>query len=299
MRTYYFFLFFGLLLFGIAIGISAVPKYTFAFPLFESTSGYGGGGCDDPLFSGVVPVPNAEVSSFDRISFSVPLTTPNESIRVEVNGSAVSYLIFQNFFRVKRVIALLPAPITTPGTVRIALFAALSSECPKSFVYDVFVKSASLPLPTCTLDAFPSAIYSGQKSTLRWSTINATWATLEGESLSEESGERYVFPETTTTYHMNVGNSEGTASCQVQVTILPPPRPSCSLLASSRWIHRGESTTLSWTTQYAEYGWLLQQSVSLPTGSQRVSPSRTTLYILTVLNASGLNICTDVVWVSL
>ena len=91
-----FFLFFGLFSSGLLLAFLRFPNIRFAFPLFESTSGYGGGGCDDPLFSGVVPVPNAEVSSFDRISFSVPLTTPNESIRVEVNG-AVSYLIFQNF----------------------------------------------------------------------------------------------------------------------------------------------------------------------------------------------------------
>ena len=143
---------------------------------------------------------------------------------------------------------------------------------------------------------FQVQIYSGQNQ-LFGEYDKCTWATLEGESLSEESGERYVFPEN---HHLSHERWEfwGTASCQVQVTILPPPRPSCSLLASSRWIHRGESTTLSWTTQYAEYGWLLQQSVSLPTGLN-VSPSRTTLYILTVLNASGLNICTDFVCFSL
>ena len=70
-------------------------------------------------------------------------------------------------------------------------------------------------------------------------------------------------------------------------------------LASSRWIHRGESTTLSLDNSICWVWMAFYSNLSLPTGSQRVSPSRTTLYILTVLNASGLNICTDVVWVSL
>ena len=114
----------------------AVPKYTFVFPLFESTRDM---------------VAEDATIHFFRVLFlfqmlkSLPLTVYHFLFlsQPQMKAYALKWMVvpflpyLSEFFPRKTGYCASSCPITTPGTVRIALFAALSSECPKSFVYDV------------------------------------------------------------------------------------------------------------------------------------------------------------------
>lgn len=280
----------------LVFGMFFVQGHASASFLFESTAGYGGSACDDPIFSNVSPAPNTEISSLAQVSFFVPLKTPNETIRVEVNETFVSNLSFQEISGKKLVTAILPSRIVATGTIRISLFASLSEECPKSFVYDISIVVPPPPLqPTCTLNAFPKEVFAGEKATLEWHAENADWAVLEGESVSPAGGERYIFPQQTTLYKMSVGKAKETSTCEVRVTVHPLPLPSCTLTASPNKVRFGKSTTLSWETHYADSAWFLRKPVSVPTGSKVVFPFWTNFYILAVFNSRGMGMCTEFV----
>src|SRR5258708_27425392 len=76
--------------------------------------------------------------------------------------------------------------------------------------------------------AEPSSIEAGQSSTLRWSTQNATGASVDkGGGTVPVNGSRQVFPTTTTTYELTATGPGGTdwRTATVTVTSKPPPPP--------------------------------------------------------------------------
>jgi peptidoglycan-associated lipoprotein len=78
--------------------------------------------------------------------------------------------------------------------------------------------------------AEPSSIEAGQSSTLRWSTQNATSATIgQGVGTVPVNGSRQVFPTQTTTYELSVsgpgGSDNRTATVTVVAKSIPPPPP--------------------------------------------------------------------------
>jgi peptidoglycan-associated lipoprotein len=78
-----------------------------------------------------------------------------------------------------------------------------------------------------SLTADPTTIERGQSSTLRWSTSNATSASIDnGIGNVSTSGSRSVSPANTTTYRLTARGAGGEASESVTVRVVePPPQP--------------------------------------------------------------------------
>lgn len=146
-----------------------------------------------------------------------------------------------------------------------------------------------LVISGCEIDgsitASPETIERGQSSTLNWSIGSYSG---EADSASIEpgigpvalDGSIEVSPEETTTYTITWTGKDGTATDTVTVTVVEPPTVSIS--ADKTTIDSGESVTLTWTSENA-VGCTIDEgigSVSL-NGSQVVTPSKTTTYIIT------------------
>ncbi len=153
-------------------------------------------------------------------------------------------------------------------------------------------------LPSCDISANPSTIYKGSASTLTWTTYNATEATINqgiGAVAIGSNKTRSVSPTATITYTMTVKNKDGkSANCNTTVTVknkpTPTPLPSCVISASPSTIYKGDSATLTWTTDDATEASLNQGIGSVSIGTNRtrsVSPNNTTTYTMTVKNKDG------------
>jgi peptidoglycan-associated lipoprotein len=82
------------------------------------------------------------------------------------------------------------------------------------------------PMPTVTLSAEPSSIERGKSATLKWSSSNATSASLnQGIGTVPTSGSREVFPTQTTQYAISVRGAGGDANASATVTVRVPPPP--------------------------------------------------------------------------
>ncbi len=80
--------------------------------------------------------------------------------------------------------------------------------------------------PTVSLSAEPSSIERGKSATLKWSSSNASSASLnQGIGTVPTSGSREVFPTRTTTYTVEVNGDGGAASASATVTVRTPPPP--------------------------------------------------------------------------
>ena len=91
--------------------------------------------------------------------------------------------------------------------------------------------------------AEPSSIEPGQSSTLRWSTTGATDMSIDhGVGAVQSSGQRQVFPRTSTSYTLTVRGPGGMDSRSVTVEVTsappPPPPPSAPRLSSSELLQQ-------------------------------------------------------------
>ena len=81
------------------------------------------------------------------------------------------------------------------------------------------------PAPAISLHASPSAIESGQSTTLSWNSSNATGVTIDnGVGTVEPSGSRSVNPANSTTYMARATGPGGNASAEARVTVYAPAR---------------------------------------------------------------------------
>lgn len=146
------------------------------------------------------------------------------------------------------------------------------------------------PAPTCNLSASSGM---GGSYDLTWLTTNATTVTLsDGTTTTTEpsSGTSNVTPSVTTTYTLTAINAAG--SCSTVVTInpglpLPPPVPTCSLIATSGG---AGSFDLTWLTTNATSATLSDGSTTLSTllaGTKNVTPVGPTTYTVVATNSSG------------
>ena len=140
--------------------------------------------------------------------------------------------------------------------------------------------------------ANPTAIASGQSSTLSWTLGGgATTALSIDNNVGSVMGKTSITvkPTATTTYKLTATNAAGTATAPVTVTIVAKPAIN-SFNASSTSINQGSSTTLSWTLGGGAVTALsIDNNVGsvLGTTSKSVSPSATTTYKLTATNVAG------------
>ena len=157
-------------------------------------------------------------------------------------------------------------------------------------------RSVSLTVVPCTLpvidsfDADPSAIESGDSTTLSWETTGATSVSIDqGEGVQGVDGSTSVSPSSTRTYELSATNDCGTVRQSVTVMVgdTPAPDPVIDSLTNDTTIISGESVTLEWMSSNALSATLDGLDVSVD-GSQSVSPTVETTYTLIVFeNADG------------
>lgn len=106
--------------------------------------------------------------------------------------------------------------------------------------------SLALPPPTVSLSASPTAITSGQSSTLTWSSTHATSCT--GTNFNTQgalSGSISVSPTATTQYSVSCTGSGSIVHANRTITVSPPPTvntPTPAPTAWDGWIYLGQSS---------------------------------------------------------
>ena len=97
----------------------------------------------------------------------------------------------------------------------------------------------SAPAPTIALEASPSTITSGQASTLKWNSTEATSITIDGGiGTVEASGSRQVTPAASITYTAKASGPGGSANTSARVTVTEAaatPPPKSTLVADEAW----------------------------------------------------------------
>jgi hypothetical protein len=176
------------------------------------------------------------------------------------------------------------------------------------------------PVPfTCansvTFGADPVRISRGNSSSLTWSTTGVTAVSFDqGITATGLSGVITVEPSVTTTYTLRATKGTETISCPVTVTVNTggggggggSSSPTCELSISDNKITRGQSVTLRWDSSRATEmeirdtkgkvivttkNKLAKDKDDLFDGSERVSPTSDTTYIMTVERGSRERTC--------
>jgi hypothetical protein len=131
------------------------------------------------------------------------------------------------------------------------------------------------PVPTVAFTAADSELAAGASTMLSWTSTDADgcqavsgWTGTFGPSGSQSVGPI----QTSTTYSISCTGAGGSASASTQVTVVPPP--TVALSSASAEVNAGGSTTLTWSSKYADTcqasgGWSGVKSV---TGSELVGP---------------------------
>jgi hypothetical protein len=212
-----------------------------------------------------------------------------------------------------------PAPITPvvpevptpPVTPEVAPPPAVVVPVPPVVIppLPVVVPPVVPPVPVCTLKASPTTFAtSGGSSTLSWTSVAATSATIDngvGSVTPVDSGSRTVSVTATKTYILTVSGPGGESTCEAGVTVTtpatPPGAPVCTLTAAPTGIVSGASSVLSWTTTNATT-FSINQSIGAVTpvasGSKSVSPVTTTTYTGTATGGGSTATCTATIAVT-
>ncbi len=124
---------------------------------------------------------------------------------------------------------------------------------------------------------------------LSWDSANVTDAEIDqGIGTVSLSGSLTVSPIETTTYTITVIGPEGAATDSVTITVSAPPLPTVSISATPATITSGETTQLLWYSEYADTCVISPDigAVAL-SGSEIISPDRTTTYTITATGPGG------------
>jgi len=149
----------------------------------------------------------------------------------------------------------------------------------------------------------PSTINAGQSATLTWTVNNASSVKINPDLGSMAlNGSTVVSPSATTTYVLIASNIGGAATATVMLTVNPsvtanpnatvnPASPApvvTDFSVSSSSINTGDSAMLQWDTTGATSVFIEPDIGYVPiSGSQVVSPTHTTSYVLTASNAAS------------
>jgi phospholipase C len=147
--------------------------------------------------------------------------------------------------------------------------------------------TATINILGVTLVASPSRIGPGQTASLSWTSANATSLSIDQGVgvVNGPSGSLSVSPAATTIYTITATN--GTATATATATVNAPL--AVTLKASPANIAPGSSSTLTWASQGA-VSVSIDQGVSPITGATGnvvVSPTQSTTYTITALDAQG------------
>lgn len=116
----------------------------------------------------------------------------------------------------------------TNGTTSISTFSNTASVPILSGAPITWVQIVNVPnAPSATLTANPTSLFSGQSSTLTWSSTNATsCASINFPTGGATSGSTSVSPTITTTYSITCSSSQGSATSTATITVTIPPSSS-------------------------------------------------------------------------
>ncbi|MBS1636806.1 MAG: S8 family serine peptidase [Bacteroidetes bacterium] len=143
-----------------------------------------------------------------------------------------------------------------------------------------------LPLPTLTVVASPTAICSGQTSTLTASGAS-TYSWGPGTSLYSTTGSSVVAGPTSTTVYTVTGTGANGCSSTANVTVTVFALPSLTITPSATAICSGQSATLTAAGAFT-YSWSPGTGLNATTGSSVIStPSATIIYTVTGTSSRG------------
>lgn len=144
------------------------------------------------------------------------------------------------------------------------------------------------PTPTVEITTSAQTIILGETATLSWASQYAAACTIEpGIGVVVPEGSVTVAPTETTTYTITATGSGGSASSQVGVAV-EYPLPSVTFSASHAAVLLGQSSTLTWSSSYADTVEIDQGIGTVePSGTFEISPGATTTYTLTASGPGG------------
>ncbi len=142
--------------------------------------------------------------------------------------------------------------------------------------------------PMVEIFASPETIILGKSTTLTWNSSGADTCVIEPDINDvDPSGALTVEPVETTTYTIVAAGPNGTATDEVTVTV-NNPGPVVTFNADPEAIILGDSTTLSWTTEYADTCVIEPEIGSIDlNGSLIISPTESTTYTITATGSGG------------
>jgi len=157
----------------------------------------------------------------------------------------------------------------------------------------VTVTTPTPAAPSVTLTASATTITAGAKTTLTWSSKNATLCTGSGGWSGNQgtSGTLSVSPKNTTTYGLSCSGAGGSAQASTKITVsaATAPAPIVTLTANPTTITAGTKVTLSWSTENADTCTAVSGASGAvgDSGTSSVSPTATTTYTLSCSGAGG------------
>ncbi|MCX5852461.1 MAG: hypothetical protein NT072_10490, partial [Deltaproteobacteria bacterium] len=145
--------------------------------------------------------------------------------------------------------------------------------------------------PTVSISADPLSIQKGESSTLSWDTTYSDYCVIDPDiGTVVPVGSCAVSPAGTTTYHISAVGRGGTASgsVTVEVTKSAYDPPTVDLSPPKAAITKGESITISWTSEGALNAYIDNSVGPVPAnGSRTVTSEHTTISTLTVSGETG------------
>ena len=159
---------------------------------------------------------------------------------------------------------------------------------PRAAISISVASDAADPLPSVAFSAEPDTIAAGSSSTLFWSSQHADACVIEPDLGSVgTAGSIAVAPSADTTYTITATGPGGTAVASTSVTVIPPP-PQVTLAANPMEISLGQSTTLTWSSQWADQVSIDPGIGSVdPSGAIAVHPAADTTYTVTATGPGG------------
>ena len=158
--------------------------------------------------------------------------------------------------------------------------------------------TAGTPAPVVSLSASPSALTTGQSSTLTWSATNATSCTKNFGSGTAVSGSTSVTPSTTSTYSVTCTGAGGTGSQSATVTVTAPPLPTVSFSISPTSVGVNQPAIATWSSTNATSCTGNFDTNNLTSGSQTISAPGNTTFSVTCTGPGGSRSASQLLYVS-
>ncbi len=177
----------------------------------------------------------------------------------------------------------------SPQATTVYTFTASGAGGTSTFPVTVTV----IPPPTASITASPETIVIGNACELSWTSENADRVEIDNDiGAVPLSGSLSVFPTETTTYTIKATGPGGSATDNIAITVIT--LPIITMTTEPQAINAGESFVLTWSVSYAD-SVIGEQTTSAGTNSEEIplsgtntlSPSRTTTYTITATGPGG------------